>query len=80
MKPGRDARLVAFGSAVRARRGELGLSQEELAHRCDLDRTYVGGVERGERNIGLINIYAIAAALELPAYELLRAGVTPVPT
>jgi transcriptional regulator with XRE-family HTH domain len=52
-----------FGARLRAIRTEKGLSQEALALACDLDRTYIGGVERGERNISLINIYKIAAAL-----------------
>jgi transcriptional regulator with XRE-family HTH domain len=50
-----------------------GLSQESLALASGLDRTYVGGVERGERNISVINIYKIAAALGVPAKELLNA-------
>jgi transcriptional regulator with XRE-family HTH domain len=60
----------AFGNRLRALRKQKGLSQEKLALSCDLDRTYVGGVERGERNIGLINIHRIAAALGVSVREL----------
>ncbi len=60
-----------FGQRVRELRKEKGLSQEALALACHLDRTYIGGVERGERNISLINIHTIAAALSVPATELL---------
>jgi transcriptional regulator with XRE-family HTH domain len=60
-----------FGSNVRQRRTELNLSQEELASRCGLHRTYVGAVERGERNISLRNICALAEALECRPAELL---------
>ena len=49
-----------FGRAVRSRRNKLGVSQEEFAYMCDLDRTYIGGIERGERNVSLINIEKIA--------------------
>ena len=59
----RARRLKAFGATVRSRRLSLGHSQEELAHRAGLDRTYIGGVERGERNISLLNIFLIAGAL-----------------
>ena len=48
------------------------MSQEELADRAHLHRTYIGGVERGERNIGLKNLVAIASALNLSAQALLR--------
>ncbi len=64
--------LRAFGSAVRARRTALGLSQEELAARADLHRTYVGDIERGRRNVSLNNIRKLAAALGCSPSDLLR--------
>jgi transcriptional regulator with XRE-family HTH domain len=60
-----------FGERVRAIRKQKGLSQEVLALACELDRTYIGGVERGERNISLINIHKIAVALGVAPRELL---------
>jgi transcriptional regulator with XRE-family HTH domain len=61
----------AFGRRVRELRKRLGMSQEALALTCELDRTYIGGVERGERNISLVNIHRIAAALGVQASTLL---------
>lgn len=61
----------AFGERIRELRKQKGLSQEALALACELDRTYIGGVERGERNISLLNIQRIADALGIPARELL---------
>ena len=52
-----------FGSVVRSHRLALDLSQEQLADRVGIHRTYIGSVERGERNVSLLNIYAIARAL-----------------
>lgn len=52
-----------FGQQVRAIRKGQGLSQEQLAHLADLDRSYMGGIERGERNVSLDNIHRIARAL-----------------
>ena len=63
--------LQHFGARVRAERERLGMSQEELAHLAGLHRTYLGGVERGERNLGLLNVVRIAKALRLPASTLL---------
>ena len=57
--------LVCFGNKVRELRKSKRLSQEDLALLCELDRSYIGSVERGERNISLINIYKIAKALNL---------------
>jgi ribosome-binding protein aMBF1 (putative translation factor) len=59
-----------FGDRVRELRKQKGLSQEALALACDLDRTYIGGVERGERNVSLVNIHIIARALGVPVKEL----------
>lgn len=56
-----------FGRRVRRARQAVGLSQEELAHRSGLHRTYVGSVERGERNIGLLNITTLATVLDVDA-------------
>ena len=64
---------VRFGKAVRKRRQKLGVSQEEFADMCGLDRTYVGGVERGERNVSVLNIEKIAKALRISLSELFRA-------
>lgn len=59
-----------FGVRIRYLRLKLGLSQEELADRCGLDRTYVGGIERAERNPSLKNVALIAAALQVPISAL----------
>ncbi|MBI2764076.1 MAG: helix-turn-helix transcriptional regulator [Chloroflexi bacterium] len=62
--PTADVR-VAFGAAVRRLRTERGLSQEGFAELAGLHRTYMGGIERGDRNVALVNIERIARALEL---------------
>ena len=54
---------AAFGQRLRELRTKKGLSQEALALDCGLDRTYIGSIERGERNVSLVNIEKIAAAL-----------------
>jgi len=62
----------AFGASVRQRRQSFGLSQEALAHACGLHRTYVGGVERGERNVSLLNMVRLAEALSLKLSQLVE--------
>jgi len=66
-----DIRL-RFGKAVRSLRHQLGVSQEEFADICGLDRTYIGGIERGERNVSLVNIERIAKAFKLSMSELFK--------
>ena len=63
---------VRFGKAVRQKRHKLGVSQEAFADLCKLDRTYIGGIERGERNVALVNVEKIARALKLSLSELFR--------
>ena len=63
---------VRFGKLVRQRRHKLGVSQEEFADLCGLDRTYIGGIERGERNVSLVNIEKIAKALKVSLSDLFR--------
>lgn len=67
--------LQRFGERVRIERERQGLSQLQLAKLADLHRTYIGGVERGERNISLLNIVKIAGALGTTPAELLTEDV-----
>jgi len=63
--------LVAFGDKVRELRKEKGLSQEDLSFKAYLHRTYIGMIERAEKNITLVNIEKIAKALDVSIKELL---------
>jgi transcriptional regulator with XRE-family HTH domain len=67
----RSTAHVALGKAVREVRKDRAISQEELAHRSGLHRTYVGGIERGERNPSYGSITSLSAALGVSASELL---------
>ena len=62
--------LIAFGDRVRKLRKEKGISQEELSFEADLHRTYIGMIERAEKNITLINIEKIAKALDVDIKKL----------
>ncbi|MGO9174910.1 MAG: helix-turn-helix domain-containing protein [Desulfobaccales bacterium] len=64
--------LLALGKRIRDVRSKLGISQEELADRCSLHRTYIGGVERGERNISFESLLKISEALQIDCGELVR--------
>ena len=64
--------LQRFGERVRELRAAAEYSQEVFAEECDLDRTYMGGIERGERNLGLRNIERIAEALDITIAELME--------
>lgn len=70
MRP-RSQEHAALGRAIRELRLGLGLSQEELAERCGLHRNYVGGIERGERNLTFANQVKLSAALGVQPSQLL---------
>lgn len=61
-----------LGERIRTLRKQLGWSQEDLAEVCGLHRTYVGAVERGERNVSLINIVQFARALQVKPADLME--------
>lgn len=64
--------MVRFGTRLRRLRKAIKLSQEKVALKAGIDRSYYGGIERGENNVSLINIVRIAGALEVEATELFR--------
>lgn len=67
-----EGQLKRLGKAVRARREATGLSQEALADAAGIDRSHMGKIERGERNVTLLNLIKIAAALNGLPSDLLR--------
>jgi transcriptional regulator with XRE-family HTH domain len=73
--PSNFPELVEFGRRVRDRRAELGLSQEELAERADLHRTYISSLEQGRRNVAVHNVVRLARALDVDPADLVR-GLT----
>lgn len=72
ISPENCALVAVFAQNVRLKRLELQLSQEELAERAGVHRTYVGMLERGEKNVTIYNIERIAEALGLEPYQLLK--------
>lgn len=67
-----DVYVKAIGSTIRKLRKELELSQEELAHRSSIDRSHMGKIERGERNVSIVNVIRISRALQCSPSELLH--------
>lgn len=65
-----DQILIAFGAHFKKFRIAKGLSQEQLALKADLDRTYISGIERGKRNVSLLNIVRLAEALDQSPKQL----------
>lgn len=66
--------LVAFGATIRTQRKAAGLSQEALADLAEIDRSHMGKIERGERNVSLLNILRIARAIGAKPSDLLSAA------
>lgn len=67
-----DPELLALGQTVRRLRVERDLSQEELADLAGLHRNYIGGIERGERNVGVKALFSLARGLKVEALELFK--------
>ena len=74
-----DRKLALLGKRIRRLREEKGVSQEEFAALAELDRAYYGGIERGERNVGLVNVIKLATTLGVPVAELFPTPPTPPP-
>ena len=66
-----------LGRVIRAERAALGFSQESFAHEVGLHRTYVGAIERGEQNVGVLNLARIANALRTPLSRLIALAEEP---
>ncbi|HCW49010.1 MAG TPA: transcriptional regulator [Brevundimonas sp.] len=75
-----DPDLLVFGRAVRQLRVARKLSQEELAHRAGLHRNYIGGIERGERNVGVKAVFALARGLGCAPADFFNRHATDVGT
>lgn len=71
--PKKHPSLIKLGQRIRELRASKGFSQEDFAAACELDRTYMGGVERGERNISTLNLIRIAKTLKIEVGELFPA-------
>lgn len=66
--------LKQLGDRIRERRSALNMTQAELGEKCDLHRTFIGSVERGERNISVLNLRVISQALRITLAELFTVG------
>jgi len=66
------AELRALGDAIRAQRKRMGVSQEDFAEQCDLHRTYIGQLERGEKNVSFTNVLRVSKAFRIKASALIE--------
>ena len=66
-----DPALIALGDAMRRCRRARGISQEELAHRSAIDRSYMSSIERGGQNPGILSVLRVAHAMDMPLTELM---------
>ena len=64
--------LVALGQAIRRARIDRQISQEELAHRSEIDRAYMSSIERGQQNPGFVSVARVAAAMDMTVAELMH--------
>jgi transcriptional regulator with XRE-family HTH domain len=69
-----EGQLAKLGDAIRARRVAVGITQEALAQAADIERAHMSKIERGRRNVTMLNMLRIAAALGCPAAEILAAA------
>lgn len=72
IKVDKDRDLMRIGGAVRAKRKAMEMSQEELADMAGIDRSHMGRIERGERNVSLLNMIRIAKAISCKPSEILN--------
>ena len=68
----KDKRIIAFGKRVREIRKQKGISQEKLAELSNIDRSYMGNIERGEKNVTLKKVYEICDALGVNVHDLIQ--------
>lgn len=69
-----NPQLERLGSAIKARRAIVGMTQEELAHNANIERAHMSKIERGRRNVTMLNMLRIADALGCPASEILASA------
>jgi transcriptional regulator with XRE-family HTH domain len=69
-----DPHLLSLGASIRSLRIRQGFSQEQLAHEANIDRSYLGGIERGEHNVAVLNLCKIALALNTQVSALFAAA------
>ena len=74
IKTDQDGRLLKLGTAIRAARLELGLSQEALADAAGIDRSHMGKIERGERNVSVLNVARVSEALGVTVASLMSSA------